>query len=78
MLDEPSLGIAPKIVARLFDALQHVRERGTTVLLVEQNLTKALNFSDRAYVMQTGRIVLAGEAASMTRSDDVRRAYLGL
>lgn len=78
MLDEPSLGIAPIVVARLFEALKRVRESGTTVLLVEQNLRMALEFSDRAYVMQTGRVVLDGEAGELSRSEDVKRAYLGL
>jgi len=78
MLDEPSLGIAPMVVARLFDALKRVSESGTTVLLVEQNLRMALDFSDRAYVMQTGRVILDGEASELTRSPEVRRAYLGL
>lgn len=78
MLDEPSLGIAPLVVARIFEALHKIRSAGTTVLLVEQNLKLALEFADRACVLQTGRVVLSGKADDMLNSDDVRKAYLGL
>lgn len=78
MLDEPSLGIAPLVVARLFEALRAIRERGTTVLLVEQNLKLALEFADRAYVLQTGQVALCGDADEMAGSEAVRTAYLGL
>lgn len=78
MLDEPSLGIAPLVVRRLFEALRTIRDRGTTILLVEQNLRLALEFADRGYVLQTGRVVLSGDADELLASDDVRTAYLGL
>jgi branched-chain amino acid transport system ATP-binding protein len=78
MLDEPSLGIAPNVVTRLFEALKVIRDRGTSLLIIEQNLRLALDFASRAYVMQSGRISLAGPAAELRESDDVRRAYLGI
>lgn len=78
MLDEPSLGIAPMLVQALFQAMRAIRERGTTILLVEQNLGLALKFADRAYVLQSGRVVLQGNAEQMAASDEVRKAYLGL
>lgn len=78
MLDEPSLGIAPNVVARLFEALAVIRDRGTGLLIIEQNLRLALDFASRAYVMQSGRISLAGAASELRESDDVRRAYLGI
>ncbi len=77
MLDEPSLGVAPIVINRMFDALQEVRQRGITILLVEQNLRLALKFTDRAYVLQTGRNTLSGPSAELLESDEVRRAYLG-
>lgn len=78
MLDEPSLGLAPKVVARLFEALGAIRDAGTTILLVEQNLRLALEFASRAYVLQSGRIVQSGPADKLRASDEVRRAYLGM
>jgi branched-chain amino acid transport system ATP-binding protein len=78
MLDEPSLGIAPKYSQAMFDVLAQLRERGTTMLLVEQNLHAALKLADRAYVLQTGSIVRSGPADELATSDDVRRSYLGL
>jgi branched-chain amino acid transport system ATP-binding protein len=77
LLDEPSLGIMPKLVTQLLETIHHIRERGITVLLVEQNVFEALEISDRAYVLQTGRIVLEGTGAELVRSDLVREAYLG-
>ena len=77
LLDEPSLGIMPKLVTQIFETIHHIRERGITVLLVEQNVFEALEISDRAYVLQTGRIVLEGTGAELVRSDLVREAYLG-
>jgi branched-chain amino acid transport system ATP-binding protein len=77
LLDEPSLGIMPKLVSQLFETIHHIREEGITVLLVEQNVFEALEISDRAYVLQTGRIVLEGTGAELVRSDLVREAYLG-
>jgi branched-chain amino acid transport system ATP-binding protein len=78
MLDEPSLGIAPKYAQQIFDVLAEIRASGTTMLLVEQNLRAALALADRAYVLQTGSVVMSGPAAELAESDDVRRSYLGL
>jgi branched-chain amino acid transport system ATP-binding protein len=78
MLDEPSLGLAPKLVAQVADMIQAIRARGVTVLLVEQNARLALEISDRAYVLQTGRIAREGPSRELMNDVDVRRAYLGL
>ncbi|HYZ61968.1 MAG TPA: ABC transporter ATP-binding protein [Acetobacteraceae bacterium] len=78
MLDEPSQGIAPRLVDDILQAVARIRTLGTTVLLVEQRLVEALELADRAYVLQTGRIVLEGPAAEVARDAGVRRAYLGL
>jgi branched-chain amino acid transport system ATP-binding protein len=78
LLDEPTLGIAPLLVAKLFDALRRLPERGTSVLLVEQNVREALEIAPAAYVLQTGRVVLAGHGRDLLGSDLVRQAYLGL
>jgi branched-chain amino acid transport system ATP-binding protein len=78
MLDEPSLGLAPIVTRQLFRVLGEIcDERGMTVLLVEQNAGLALDFADRAYVLESGRIALSGEADEIKGNDDVRRAYLG-
>ncbi len=77
LLDEPSLGIMPKLVAEIFETIHHIREKGITVLLVEQNVFEALEVSDRAYVLQSGRIVLEGRGEELLASDLVREAYLG-
>ncbi|NMC33564.1 MAG: ABC transporter ATP-binding protein [Veillonellaceae bacterium] len=78
MLDEPSLGIAPKVVMQIFDMLRNIKEHGKTILLVEQNVREALDLADRAYVLQTGRIVAEGTGQELLGSDLVRKAYLGL
>ena len=79
MFDEPSLGLAPKLVQQIFDlVLQIKRELGVTVLLVEQNVRHSCEISDRAFVMENGRIVLQGPGAEMLENEHVRRAYLGL
>ena len=78
MLDEPSQGIAPMIVERIFEAISKVRDEGLTVLLVEQNVYDALELADRAYVLQTGRTVMEGTSNELLNSDLVRRAYLGI
>jgi branched-chain amino acid transport system ATP-binding protein len=78
MLDEPSLGIAPIVVTRLFEILATIRDAGTTIVLVEQNLRLALEFATRGYVLQTGRIAIAGSAADLLTSTEVRRVYLGV
>ena len=77
MLDEPSLGIMPKLVAEIFQIIRDIRKQGVTVLLVEQNVFEALEVSDRAYVLQSGRIVLEGRGSDLLSSDLVREAYLG-
>jgi branched-chain amino acid transport system ATP-binding protein len=77
LLDEPSLGIMPKLVAEIFETIHHIRDKGITVLLVEQNVFEALEVSDRAYVLQSGRIVLEGRGRDLLTSDLVREAYLG-
>ena len=78
MLDEPSQGIMPRLVDDILAAVTRIRELGVTVLLVEQRLVEALAIADRAYVLQTGRIVLSGPAAEIAADDAVRRAYLGI
>ena len=77
LLDEPSLGLAPQLVKRIFAFVRDVRETGTTVLLVEQNARAALSISDRAYVMEHGRIVLQGSGTELADNERVREAYLG-
>ena len=77
LLDEPSLGLAPLIVEEIFRMIRRIRELGTTILLVEQNAKVALKNSDRAYVLETGKIVLSGSAEELLSSDDVREAYFG-
>jgi branched-chain amino acid transport system ATP-binding protein len=78
LLDEPSLGIAPLLVERIFAALATIHARGITVLLVEQRVQQALRLAQRGYVLQTGRVVMGGRSAALLASDDVRRAYLGI
>jgi branched-chain amino acid transport system ATP-binding protein len=78
LLDEPSLGLAPQMVDRIFDVIVDIRSRGTTVLLVEQNAAMALEVADRAYVLETGIIHLSGNAADLADDPRVREAYLGL
>ena len=78
MMDEPSMGIAPLLVAKIFDTVRNVlRAQGMTILLVEQNANAALRMSDRAYVLETGNVVLAGTAEELLRDPRVREAYLG-
>jgi branched-chain amino acid transport system ATP-binding protein len=78
MLDEPSWGIAPMFVTKVLDVIQRVNETGVTILLVEQNLHKALSIAHHGYVIQTGRIVIAGSGHELANNDDVKKAYLGL
>ncbi|HEX2652931.1 MAG TPA: ABC transporter ATP-binding protein [Xanthobacteraceae bacterium] len=78
MLDEPSQGIMPKLVDEIFQAVVEIRRSGTTVLIVEQRLSECLEIADRAYVLQTGRIVISGPSAEIRANTDVRAAYLGL
>ena len=77
MLDEPSMGLAPILVDEIFDIVKELHEAGTTVLLVEQNAAKALSIADRAYVLETGRVSMAGDASDLAHDDRVRKAYLG-
>jgi branched-chain amino acid transport system ATP-binding protein len=77
LLDEPSLGLAPVIVQKVFSIIGEIRRRGTTVLLVEQNARMALSVADRGYVLETGRLALSGTPEELWRNDDVRDAYLG-
>lgn len=78
LVDEPSLGLAPKLVLAVFDALETLRERGVTILLVEQNVNTTLHITDRAYVLEQGRIVLEGKSTDLLEDEHVRKAYLGL
>jgi len=78
MLDEPSQGIMPKLVDEIFDAVSEIRATGVTILLVEQRLSESLAISDRAYVLQTGRVVMSGSAADIRSDPGVRKAYLGM
>ena len=77
LLDEPSMGLAPLLVKEIFYIIQEINESGTTVLLVEQNANMALSIADKAYVLETGRIALAGTAKELASSEAVRKAYLG-
>jgi branched-chain amino acid transport system ATP-binding protein len=78
MLDEPSQGIMPKLVDEIFQAVQAIRTAGVAVLIVEQRLAESLEIADRAYVLQTGRVVLSGTATDVRDNPDIRRAYLGM
>ena len=78
LLDEPSLGVSPVLVQRLYEALKEINQQGTTMLLVEQNANKALALASRGYVIETGSIVLADSAENLRGNPDVRKAYLGL
>ena len=77
LLDEPSLGLAPRLARTIFEAIPRFREHGLTVLLVEQNARAALQIADRAYVLETGRVVMEGSAEEMLNRHEVQRAYLG-
>lgn len=78
VLDEPSQGLAPKVVGEMYERLAAVHEAGTSILLVEQNTTVALKYARRAYVMEHGRITLSGPSAELRGSDEIRKAYLGM
>ena len=77
LMDEPSMGLSPIFVNEIFDIIKEESKRGTTVLLVEQNAKKALSIADRAYVLETGKIALSGDAKTLLNNDDVKKAYLG-
>lgn len=78
LVDEPSLGLAPVIIDSVFEMLSRLREHGTTLLLVEQNVGLALQLADYAYILRTGRIALEGAAEKLAGMDEIRQAYLGL
>jgi len=77
LLDEPSMGLAPLLVQEIFSIIKDINEAGTTVLLVEQNANMALSIANRAYVIETGTIVLEGDAKELAQSEDIKKAYLG-
>jgi branched-chain amino acid transport system ATP-binding protein len=77
MIDEPSLGLAPLVVQGVFDIIREINKQGVTILLVEQNANMALSIAHRAYVLETGRIALSGDAKELAASEEVRKAYLG-
>jgi len=78
LLDEPSMGLAPVLVDLIFDTIEKIRDQGTTVLLVEQNVYQSLKISHRAYVMETGRVVLSGTGAELLADPHVKKAFLGM
>ncbi len=77
LMDEPSMGLSPLLVQEIFNIIKEVNEQGITILLVEQNAKMALKVADRAYVLETGKIKLSGDAGELLRNDEVRKAYLG-
>jgi len=77
ILDEPSMGLSPIFVSEIFEIIQAINKEGVTVLLVEQNAKKALSIADRGYVLETGKIVLSGDADDLIHNDSIRKAYLG-
>lgn len=77
LMDEPSMGLSPLFVSEIFDIIQEINRAGTTVLIVEQNAKKVLSIANRAYVLETGKIIQSGEAQSLMNDDSVKRAYLG-
>lgn len=78
MLDEPSLGLAPVVVAEVYKIIEEIRREGTSILLVEQNAKKALSIADRAYILVTGEVTLSGTGKELLKNDSVRQAYLGV
>src|SRR5450759_2773485 len=78
MLDEPSLGIAPLVVARIFEVIREINRRGTTILLVEQNASISLKTASRGYILETGQVILEGKAGDLLQDEKVKKAYLGL
>lgn len=77
LLDEPSMGLAPILVTEIFKIIKEINSQGTTILLIEQNANMALSIADRAYVIETGKIVLSGEAKEIAANPEVKKAYLG-
>ena len=78
MLDEPSLGIAPNLVDRIFETIETIRNSGLTILIVEQHVQEALEMADRGYILQTGKIILEGKSKELLDSELVQKAYLGI
>lgn len=78
MFDEPSLGLAPKVVLEVIELIKDIKKEGTTILLVEQNVRQSLKLSDRAYVMENGKIIMEGKGKDLLDSDEIRKAYLGI
>jgi branched-chain amino acid transport system ATP-binding protein len=78
LMDEPSMGLAPILVEGIFDTIKQINEDGTTILLVEQHATMALDIAHRGYVLQTGEIVLSDSAANLQKNEMVQKAYLGI
>jgi branched-chain amino acid transport system ATP-binding protein len=77
LLDEPSMGLAPMLVEKIFEIVVEINKAGTTIMLVEQNASMALSIAHRAYVLETGEVVLSGDAAELAETPEVRKAYLG-
>ena len=77
LMDEPSMGLSPLLVSEIFNIIQEINSKGTTVLLVEQNAKRALAIANRAYVLETGRITLSGTGSELAADERVRKAYLG-
>ncbi len=77
LLDEPSMGLSPLLVREIFDIIRDINSQGVTILLVEQNAKMALGIADRAYVIETGKIVMSGTGAELLNSEDIKKAYLG-
>jgi branched-chain amino acid transport system ATP-binding protein len=78
LLDEPSLGLAPILVDAIFEVIREINEKGTTILLIEQNALLALKTASRGYVLETGAVALSGSSAELIASPDIQRAYLGM
>ncbi len=78
MLDEPSLGLAPILVEQLFEVIQEINQRGVTILLVEQNVQHAVSVANRAYILETGRVIKEGKSEELLNDPQVKNAYLGL
>jgi len=78
MLDEPSYGLAPRMLSEVFQIVKSLRDQGITILLIEQNVTRTLEIADRAYVFENGRIVMEGTCEHLLKDDYVKKAYLGL
>ena len=77
LLDEPSMGLAPMLVEKIFEIVVEINKTGTTIMLVEQNASMALSIAHRAYVLETGEVVLSGDAKELAENPEVRKAYLG-